>query len=109
MALIRAGGYCYALFFAYPETSKGSGVKILYFIPHILCLCSFSIPLSVLAGKNVDFRSKFTGVEDIAAQAVVLHSSKGVHNIVQFVGILRIPSDCTVNPVKAFLVYSLSV
>lgn len=65
-----------------------------------------SFILSALVVGPVGFSSDFVSVEDIAARGVVLPLSDGVHNFVRSVRFSRIMSDCTVNPVNAFLGYS---
>lgn len=74
------------------------------------CDCTFvSFILSTLVGGPVVFSSDFAGVEGIAARGVFRLSPDSVHNFVRSVGLFRIISDCTANPVKTFFAYSRSV
>lgn len=63
--------------------------------------------LSALIIGSADFCGNLTGVEYIAAQEVLFTLSEGVESLVPSFGSVRFISDCTINPVKAYLAYCL--
>lgn len=107
MVIIRADAYCDVVLFECGGKLTGTGADF----PDCnlqICACALmTFLLSALAGERVGFSSDFPGVEEIAARGVLLPSLESVHNFVQSVRFVQIMSNCTANPVKHLLGYSL--
>lgn len=105
----RFNGYCYGILSKQVKRLWTPDLDVCIAISKIQ-VCNFvSILFFALAGSLVRSISGLTGIEETAARGVLLRLLDGIHYFVQTLWIFWIFFDCTVNPVKAYFAYILSV